>query len=65
MAESLVSITDSIRAKYDASPEWQAIRSKAYPTKADTVKKVTKKVKNIKISRDEFPKEEPAKGEAE
>lgn len=49
-----MSITDTIRAKFDASPEWQATREKAYPTKSNNVKKLTKKVKDVKIAKGEI-----------
>lgn len=54
VGEALVELTASIREKYDASTEWQDIKKKAYPTAEPAVKKLTKKVKNVKIAKGEM-----------
>lgn len=54
MADALVELTSTIRAKFDASPEWQEIRKKAYPTSSSDVDKLTKKVKNVKVAKGEI-----------
>lgn len=52
MAEALIGLTSTIRAKFEASPEWQETRRKAYPAPAP-VDKLAKKVKKTKISKGE------------
>lgn len=54
VGEALVELTSSIREKYAASTEWQDIKNKAYPTKDKAVKKLTKKVKDVKIAKGEM-----------
>ena len=71
MAEALIELTSSIREKYEASPEWQETRKKAYPDTSGA--KPEKKVKKVKDKGTGFPgqgakavvKDEGAKAEVE
>lgn len=53
MAEALIELTSSIREKYEASPEWQETRKKAYPDTSGA--KPEKKVKKVKDKGTGFP----------